>query len=162
MLDVRNAVGDGITVTGTPGSVATLSNDTTGDSFVVLSSNDSLTGERILAVTSGISLTDNGPELTVVIGISANGVDLDRLQEITAGFLGRSSGTGDVEELTGTQAAALIDLATTSLKGVVKKSTTIADLNQTITSPPTQGEVQDISDKIDALLAVMRTSGQLA
>ncbi len=160
---MRNSLGNGITITGTPGTVATLSNDTTGDSFVVLSSNDSLTGERVLVVANGLSLTDNGPEVTVVIGITENGINLDRLQEIaTSGFLGRvTAATGDVEELTGTQATTLIDLATTSLKGAVKQSTAIADLNQTISNPPTQTQVQDISDKIDALLAVMRTSGQL-
>ena len=34
----------------------------------------------------------------------------------------------------------------------------VADLNQTITNPPTQAEVQDISDKIDELLAALRTA----
>ena len=38
----------------------------------------------------------------------------------------------------------------------------IADLDQTISDPPTQGEVQDLSDKLDALLAALRSSGRLA
>lgn len=37
----------------------------------------------------------------------------------------------------------------------------IADLSQTIAGPST-AEVQDISDKVDALLAALRTAGLLA
>lgn len=46
--------------------------------------------------------------------------------------------------------------------GSAGEATAIADLNQTITNPPTQAEVQAISNKIDALLAVLRTSGALS
>jgi hypothetical protein len=35
----------------------------------------------------------------------------------------------------------------------------IADLNQTISNPPTQAEVQALSDKVDALLAALRAKG---
>lgn len=35
----------------------------------------------------------------------------------------------------------------------------VADLNQTITDPPTQAEVQAISDKVDELLASLRAAG---
>ena len=45
--------------------------------------------------------------------------------------------------------------------GTVKRASAIADLNQTISNPPTQAEVQAISNKIDALLAAQRTAGQL-
>lgn len=34
----------------------------------------------------------------------------------------------------------------------------VADLNQTISASPTQAEVQAISDKVDALLAALRTA----
>jgi len=37
-----------------------------------------------------------------------------------------------------------------------------ADLNQTISDPPTQAEVQAISDKIDALLAKLRSANVIA
>lgn len=37
----------------------------------------------------------------------------------------------------------------------------VADLGLTISNPPTQAEVQAVSDKVDALLAVMRTAFQL-
>lgn len=43
----------------------------------------------------------------------------------------------------------------------LRKATAIADLSQTISDPPTQVEVQSISDKINALLAVMRTANLL-
>lgn len=52
------------------------------------------------------------------------------------------------------------DATTTSL-GTVKQAVAVADLNQTISNPPTQTEVQAISDKVDALLAALRTSGAL-
>lgn len=52
--------------------------------------------------------------------------------------------------------------ATTATNGSVKMATAIADLAQVTTNPPTQAEVQAIADKVDALLAVMRTAGQLA
>lgn len=38
----------------------------------------------------------------------------------------------------------------------------VADLNQTITNPPTQAEVQAISNKIDEILAALRLAGTLA
>lgn len=51
------------------------------------------------------------------------------------------------------------DYATTTEYGVVKKMVNIADLNQTITNPPTQAEVQALSDKIDALLVELQDKG---
>lgn len=37
----------------------------------------------------------------------------------------------------------------------------VADLNQTISAAPTQGEVQAISDKVDELLAAMRAADHM-
>ena len=37
------------------------------------------------------------------------------------------------------------------------QASAITDLNQTITNPPTQAEVQAISDKVDEILAALRT-----
>lgn len=51
------------------------------------------------------------------------------------------------------------DATTTSL-GTVKQAAAVADLNQTIAGPST-AEVQAISDKVDELLAALRTSGAL-
>jgi hypothetical protein len=56
--------------------------------------------------------------------IQANAVDLTKLLDIaTASFLGRTTAaTGDPEVLTATQATALLDVFTSSLKGVVPAS----------------------------------------
>ncbi|MGI9485411.1 MAG: hypothetical protein ACR2RF_05925 [Geminicoccaceae bacterium] len=51
--------------------------------------------------------------------------------------------------------------ATTANSGNVGQTAAVADLNQTISNPPTQAEVQAISDKIDEFLAAQRVSGQL-
>ena len=48
----------------------------------------------------------------------------------------------------------------TRLIGLTKPIGAVADLDQTISNPPTQAEVQAISDKIDELLAAMRTAGR--
>lgn len=45
---------------------------------------------------------------------------------------------------------------------VLVKQTAEADLNQIISDPPTQAEVQAISDKIDALLVKLRSANVLA
>lgn len=50
--------------------------------------------------------------------------------------------------------------ATTTAEGGVKQAAAVADLNQTI-SGPSVAEVQAISNKVDELLAAMRTAGQL-
>lgn len=44
----------------------------------------------------------------------------------------------------------------------LEQAAAVADLNQTISDPPTQAEVQAISDKVDELLASERTAGQRA
>lgn len=46
--------------------------------------------------------------------------------------------------------------------GKLAQQTAEADLNQTISDPPTQAEVQAITDKIDAFLAKIRLAGILA
>ena len=52
--------------------------------------------------------------------------------------------------------------ASGSTNFVLAQQAAEADLNQTITDPPTQAEVQAISDKIDALLAKLRSANVLA
>ena len=160
--DVRNAEGIGILIEGEADQIATLTNESQDNEFIMVSASAGQDNERVLAVNGGLELTDNGPGLTIVVSILANGIIFAKIQQITGPFLGRTAGTGDIEELTGTEATALLDAATTLLNGVVKQSTAVTDLSQTITNPPTQAEVQAISDKVDELLAVMRVSGQLA
>lgn len=163
-VDVRNAIGIGITITGQPDETATLANDSIDNDFIMVTESANQQNERVLAVDGGLSLTDNGAGFTIVVSILDNGIVFGKIQQIaTSRFLGRvTASTGDVESLTGTQATTLLDPATTSLQGVVKQTAAVTDLNQTISSPPTQAEVQAISDKIDEWLAKERTSGQQA
>lgn len=44
----------------------------------------------------------------------------------------------------------------------VEPAAAVADLALTVTDPPTQAEVQSIADKLDDLLASLRTAGLLA
>ena len=52
-------------------------------------------------------------------------------------------------------------LATTAAAGLVKKMAAVADLATAISNPPTQAEVTEIKDKINALLAAARTAAML-
>lgn len=65
-------------------------------------------------------------------------------------------------DLRGAMMLRAITSATASNAGLVKQTAAIADLGQTISGTYSQSEVQAISDKVDALLGAMRTSGQLA
>ncbi|KKN77952.1 hypothetical protein LCGC14_0355170 [marine sediment metagenome] len=112
--------------------------------------------------TGATSFTDGGPLLGSGTGA------ITAMAVLGDGAIVVGDGVADPVPITaftsstGTLTSAKHFTATTANKGAVKEATAIADLNQTITAPPTQGEVQDISDKIDALLAVMRTAGQLS
>lgn len=53
------------------------------------------------------------------------------------------------------------DTMTTGTAGVAVMVASVADLNQTISASYTQSEVQALSDKVDELLAAMRTAGHL-
>ena len=62
---------------------------------------------------------------SITTAISNNAVTYQKLQDVSATnrFIGRiSSGSGDAEELTGTQATTLLDVFTSSLKGLVPAS----------------------------------------
>lgn len=47
------------------------------------------------------------------------------------------------------------------LQAISKKVAAVANLNQTLSNPPTQAEAQAISDKIDELLAALRLADKL-
>jgi len=53
------------------------------------------------------------------------------------------------------------NIASTVSVGVVLQATDVAALSQTITNPPTQAEVQAISNKIDELLSSLKTAGTM-
>ena len=56
----------------------------------------------------------------------------------------------------------VVDIWITELIRIVNlRAAAIPDLNQTITDPPTQAEVQAISDKVDLILAALRTVGKV-
>jgi hypothetical protein len=52
--------------------------------------------------------------------------------------------------------------ATTATRGAVKMALAVANLAGSITNPPTQAEVTAIFNKVNALLAELRTAGLLA
>lgn len=86
--------------------------------------------------------------------------------DTTTGAIGTTGGAGKVRVGHTVEAGRLVVRmdrgADTLATLVVGDQTAIPDLNQTISDPPTQAEVQAISDKVDALLATLRTAGLLA
>jgi len=110
---------------------------------VSITTSSPLSGGGDLTATRNISLTlATDPGLEDVSGL--------RVKLKADGGL-----TRDSDGLSGTP-------ATISAAGVVSQMAAISDLSQTISSPPTQAEVQAISDKVDEVLAAMRTAGILA
>lgn len=134
--------------------------------YVTLSTDATLTNERVLTAGSGITITDNGAGSTVIIDsavvdgdkgditVSASGatwtIDADTVSNTklanmaTATLKGRTSaGTGDPEDLTGTQATALLDTFTSALKGLVPASgggtTNFLRADGTFAAPPGGG-----------------------
>ena len=58
-----------------------------------------------------------------------------------------------------TAGAGAVTISTPTLISPLGGLNNITDLNQTITNPPTQAEVQALSDKVDEILAKLRISG---
>lgn len=113
--DIRNAKGVGIGITGDSDTVATLSSTTLSEAYVVTQASSELTDERVLAGETGvIDITDGGPGNNVTVSVATNGIDFEKLQTVsTAIFAGRiTAGTGDIEELTATQATSLLNAFT--------------------------------------------------
>ena len=164
LAEVRNAVGVGITISGEPSVVGTLTNDLMSTPFIVLSAQANLTSERVLAIEPTVlTLTDNGAGLTLEIGVATNGIEFAKIQQVTGDrILGRLTDLGNIQELTGSQATTLLDNAGAATRGLVLEAANVADLNQVISSPPTQAEVQAISDKVDEILAEIQAAGQMA
>jgi hypothetical protein len=80
-----------------------------------------LTGNQTITLSGDVS-GSGATSISTTIG--NNAVTLAKFQQIsTSSFLGRvTAGTGNVEVLTGTQATTLIDVFTTSLKGLAPAS----------------------------------------
>jgi hypothetical protein len=86
-----------------------------------LDTNTYLTGNQTITLSGDVS-GSGATSISTTIG--NNAVTLAKFQQIsTSSFLGRvTAGTGNVEVLTGTQATTLIDVFTTSLKGLAPAS----------------------------------------
>lgn len=101
--------------------IPTLNQSTTGSAAT-------LTTGRTIGMTGDVTWTSasfNGSgNVTGTSTIGNNVVSLAKMATVTTGtFLGRvTAATGNVEALTGTQATTLLDVFTTSLKGVVPAS----------------------------------------
>jgi len=54
------------------------------------------------------------------------------------------------------------DTATAAKEGIVLAAANVAQLAQAVSNPPTQAEVQALSDKVDELLAALVASGEMA
>jgi hypothetical protein len=111
------ADGTGDTLTLVAGSNVTITTDATTDSITISSSG-----------SGGVSDGDKG-DITVsssgaVWTIDNNAVSLAKIQDITtARILGRvTAGSGDPEQLTGTEVTTLLDTFTSSLKGLAPAS----------------------------------------
>lgn len=89
----------------------------TGTGAVVRATSPSLTTPALGTPSSGTLTNCTG---LPTAGLVNNAVTLAKMQQVSTGtFLGRTTaGTGDVESLTATQATALLNLATTSVKGL--------------------------------------------
>ena len=137
-------------------------------SYVVIALDGTLTQERVLAAGAGITITDGGAGGNVTIASSGGVTDGDKgdvtvsssgtvwtidndvvsnakLANVsTATLKGRvSAGSGDPEDLTGTQATTLLDVFTSALKGLVPASgggtTNFLRADGTFAAPPGGG-----------------------
>lgn len=128
-----------IDLAGTASGLAFSSGD------LIINLRDTEPGLELAATGLGLLLaTDPGLEFSTGVRVKLNGNTLARAAA------GMSVVTANLA------AAGAVD------KGVVNRAAAVADLNQTIGAVPTQAEVQAISDKVDELLASLRTAGILA
>ncbi len=118
----------------------------------------------ILTDTSTIDFTYNDSTPTITADVKDNSVTYAKIQDVSATnrLLGRiTSGSGDAEELTGTQATTLLDTFTSSLKGLTPASgggtTTYLRADGTWNTPPGGGG--GLSDAYGAITDGTNTAG---
>lgn len=96
--------------------------DTTAGQVITAVQDSTLPNSRVLQGESGVfSLVDNGPGSSFTIQLSPNGVDNTKLAQMVSHTFkaNKESITGNPEDITGTQATALLDEFTASEKGLV-------------------------------------------
>lgn len=130
---------------------------TTGDDGTLqIDTNTYLTGNQSITFTSTGDITGSASgatSLTPTLSIGSNKVSNAKLSTVaTATFKGRvTAATGNVEDLTGTQATTLLDTFTSALKGLVPASgggtTNFLRADGTWAAPPgaTSGTVTSVS-----------------
>jgi len=99
----------------------------------------------VTSVSGTAPIVSNGNTTTPTISLADNGVTNAKLAQIaTASFKGRTTaGTGNVEDLSATQATALLNVASTSAKGLVPQlpggTTTFYRGDGSFAAPPSGG-----------------------
>lgn len=108
--DVRNAVGDGVEITGQPNEVATISVNADIQAlleqpFVLAQPSGFLQHERTLAGEEGvIQIIDGGDDANITVELIANGIALGKLRQLSdMGVLGNpTNGIGAVQNIQAT------------------------------------------------------------
>lgn len=114
----------------------------TNMSFVVLGASSATPNERVLTQGAGLSIVDSGAGNAITVSVATNGITNAMLSTVATGtFKGRTTaGTGNVEDLTGTQATALLDVFASGTKGLVPASgggtTNFLRADGTFATPP--------------------------
>lgn len=173
LLDARNAIGGGgVSVSGTSDVVATIASTTLSETYIVVSPSAELTDERILAVETGVvSLNDGGANNDITVGIETNGLNFNKLQQISTNiFVGRiTASTGDMEQLTATQATSLLDVfigdsGSGGTKGLVL-APAIGDAGKVLQGDGTWtslvGTFQPLDDTLTTIAATDPTTDQI-
>lgn len=130
---------------------------TTSDAGKVITPSPSTAGAGVLRFLASSEITfDN-----TGTGLSANDVAA-ALAELAGAFDGTAANVTYDNTASGLIADDVQD-AIDELAGrdELTAQSDITDLAQTISDPPTQAEVQAISDKVDAILAALRSAGVL-
>lgn len=137
MANVSTQTFKGRTTAGT-GSPEDL---TVAQAKTLLSLSGSNTGDQTITLTGDVTGSGTG---SFAATIANDAVTYAKLQNVsaTARFIGRiTSGAGDAEEMTGTQATTLLDAFTSGLKGLVPASgggtTNFLRADGTFAAPPT-------------------------
>jgi hypothetical protein len=111
-----------------------------------------------------MSLSENTKKIMIVaLANKVAGQELAAAVDATADEAADAAASADAASDSADEASDSADAAALSAQdaqdaadAIDAAATGVADLNQTISDPPTQAEVQAISDKVDELLAALR------